>query len=216
MARTLARVAIAALSILYPPILWWTLTHVSARVTGLFVMGLVLPVLAFRLRGASPETRWAVLRTPIILAVLFGASAVTDDPRFVLALPIVINLVLLATFASSLRGVPMIERFARMVEPELGPGQVAHCRRWTQRWCVFFVANALVAAATLAVSHFAWALYNGAIAYGLMGTLFAGERLERGLRFPDERSAVDRGLARLFGRPIPRRGVDSPGSADRS
>jgi len=97
------------------------------------------------------------------------------------AYPIAINLGLLAAFGLSLRrGMPMVERLARLQEPELPPHAVAYTRRVTQAWCVFFVANAgLSLASALWASEAVWALYNGAVAYALMGLFFGVEWLIR-------------------------------------
>ena len=47
-------------------------------------------------------------------------------------------------------------------------------------WCGFFVLNGALALATaLWMSDRAWALYNGLIAYGLIGLLFGVEWLVR-------------------------------------
>lgn len=47
-------------------------------------------------------------------------------------------------------------------------------------WCVFFVFNGALAVATaLWTSDRVWALYNGLIAYVLIGTLFSVEWLVR-------------------------------------
>jgi uncharacterized membrane protein len=46
----------------------------------------------------------------------------------------------------------------------------------TQVWCVFFALNGGVALVTaLWTSAATWSLYNGFVAYLLMGLLFAGE-----------------------------------------
>ena len=56
------------------------------------------------------------------------------------------------------------------------PSGVAYTRRVTQVWCGFFVLNGALALATaLWMSDRAWALYNGLIAYGLIGLLFGVE-----------------------------------------
>ena len=52
--------------------------------------------------------------------------------------------------------------------------------RWTRRvtevWCVFFILNGSIALYTaLYCSMQVWALYNGLIAYVLMGILLGGE-----------------------------------------
>ena len=68
--------------------------------------------------------------------------------------------------------------------------EVSRCRRVvaaipyvtnvTRVWCAFFVVNGGIALWTaLGASDQAWALYNGAIAYVLIGSLLLGERLLR-------------------------------------
>ncbi|MDB5781966.1 hypothetical protein [Caballeronia mineralivorans] len=91
--------------------------------------------------------------------------------------PSLVNLGLLVAFGSTLvRGPSMIEKFARMGNPKLGEHAVRYTRRVTQLWCVFFALNGAFSAYTaLFWSRAAWSLYNGAIAYGLVGVLLAGE-----------------------------------------
>ena len=88
-----------------------------------------------------------------------------------------VNLGLLIAFGSTLvRGPSMIEKFARMGNPKLGEHAVQYTRRVTQVWCVFFALNGAFSAYTaLFWTRAAWSLYNGAIAYGLVGVLLAGE-----------------------------------------
>ena len=95
--------------------------------------------------------------------------------------PVLLSLFLLAVFGLSLlRGQPLIERLARLREPELPPRAVRYTRRVTQVWCLFFLGNALTAAGLALWAPLAWwTLYTGVIAYGLMGLLFAGEWLVR-------------------------------------
>jgi uncharacterized membrane protein len=62
---------------------------------------------------------------------------------------------------------------------------VRYTRRVTEVWCAFFVLNAAAAAYTaIYATREAWALYNGVIAYVLMGTLFVAERLLRSRLVP--------------------------------
>ena len=105
-----------------------------------------------------------------------------------LALPVLISAALLVTFSVSLvRGMPMIERFARMQNPDLPPDHAVHCRQVTWVWCGFFVINGAIAA-FLAVRGplELWTLYSGLIAYVLMGVLFAIEYIVRRFRFRHE------------------------------
>lgn len=193
----------AILTVLYPVAVWLGLTQLGARATSVMILGLLVPILAFRLRGADRSTFWSVLRVPLAILLLVVLGILTGDPRFVLALPVLINAVLLLTFGETLRdgAVPMIERFARMQEKELSPEKQAHCRRWTGIWCGFFVVNGGIAAGLGAfATPFVWATYTGGLAYALMGALFAVEFVARRRRFRDYGAGpLDRALRRLLG-----------------
>ena len=70
----------------------------------------------------------------------------------------------------------MIERFARLAEPDLPPEGVIWTKKVTIVWCGFFVVNAVIALGTvLFTSTKIWVLYNGFISYLLMGVLLLGE-----------------------------------------
>jgi uncharacterized membrane protein len=193
----------AIVVVAYPVVVWIGLSTLGARSVSVMVLALVVPMLAIRLRKADRATFWSIVRVPIAILALVVLGAVTDDPRFVLAMPVVINVVLLATFGETLRSgqTPIIERFARLSEPALSDEKKAHCRRWTWRWCAFFVVNASIALALgLWASTFVWAAYTGGIAYALMGAMFAIEYVSRKARFRDDapRNAMDRLMAKAF------------------
>lgn len=114
----------------------------------------------------------------IIAALLFCGLAVWNNDEITLRFyPALMNLGLLTLFASSLYfPPPVIERLARLQHPGLPPQGVLYTRRVTQVWCVFFLLNGLIAAATALWCSFAcWSLYNGLLAYVLMGLLMAIE-----------------------------------------
>ena len=115
------------------------------------------------------------------LALLVLMSALANSELLLRFYPAAVNGGLLLLFAASLRQPPsFIERLARLADPQLPAAAVAYTRRVTQIWCVFFAANGSVAVYTaLYASRDAWALYNGGVAYLLMGALFAGEWLYR-------------------------------------
>jgi uncharacterized membrane protein len=95
--------------------------------------------------------------------------------------PALVSFIFLAVFAASLVRPPtVIERIARLTEPDLPSAAVAYTRCVTQVWCSFFVLNGLAAlATTFWASDEIWTFYNGFVAYLLMGILFAGEWLVR-------------------------------------
>ncbi|MEN3293994.1 MAG: hypothetical protein V7642_3247 [Burkholderiales bacterium] len=115
-------------------------------------------------------------------ALLLAALAVWSNALLPLKLyPVLVNAVMLSLFGYTLISPPsMIERLARLREPYLPSEAIVYTRRVTQVWCGFFVINGAIALATaLWASPAIWSLYNGVIAYLLMGLLFGVEYLVR-------------------------------------
>jgi len=123
---------------------------------------------------------WGVV---MLLSCASAAIVVTDSELLLRFYPSLVNLGLLIAFGATLaRGPSMIEKFARLGSPDLPPGAVRYTRRVTQVWCAFFVLNGAFSAYTaLDWSRASWSLYNGIIAYGLIGALLAGEYVWRRL-----------------------------------
>tara|TARA_R110000824_G_scaffold390760_13_gene587878 strand:+ start:42950 stop:43393 length:444 start_codon:yes stop_codon:yes gene_type:complete len=128
--------------------------------------------------------------TPMPVAMTFCLIAVAGgellvgfwDPELAARLyPVFMNVTMLLAFAITLWNPPsMIERFARIAEPELDAHGVAYTRKVTWLWMAFFVVNGCIALWTaLHGSWLQWGAYNGGISYLLAGTLMAGEYLVR-------------------------------------
>ncbi|MEM9066851.1 MAG: hypothetical protein AAGE52_00055 [Myxococcota bacterium] len=199
--RVLGAVLNAVLVIAYPIGVWLALTRFRPRFVGLLVLAAVVPILVLRFWKADREHLVAVLRVPLVILTVLLLGVATDDSRFLLFLPVFINGALLLTFGSSLRqDVSLIERFARLQEPDLSAAKQAHCRQATVAWCVFFFLNAVTAAGMALVAPISWwAAYNGGIAYALIGVMFAGEYVVRKYRFRDYGGGLhDRLLSTLF------------------
>lgn len=162
--------------VLYPLLVWLGLERWQPRGLGLVLIALLALRVLFALR-----TRRSLLLPALASLLAAGtlalAAALTNSETLLRLYPALINAGLLLVFAGSLLSPrSLIERLARLQEPDLPPSGVAYTRRVTQIWCGFFIVNGAIAAWTaLAASRSVWALYNGAIAYGLMGLLFAGE-----------------------------------------
>jgi uncharacterized membrane protein len=188
------------LVVLYPVAVYVGLTRWSARGVALVIAVTVLCALALRARGKRGEHLRAAAGPPLAVLLLAIAGAILDEPGFVLAMPVLVNVALLATFGASLRGMPMVERFARMTDPELGPAQVRYCRSVTIVWCVFFVVNGTIAGALALFAPLSWwASYTGLVAYVAMGALFAIEYVVRKARFREYgRGLHDRLLSNVF------------------
>ncbi|NMR95446.1 hypothetical protein HKB38_29015, partial [Vibrio parahaemolyticus] len=94
--------------------------------------------------------------------------------------PVVVNVCVLCGFGLSLKQPQsIIERLARLQEPDLPASGVAYTRKVTMVWCAFFTLNAAVALYTCFLPVKIWTLYNGLISYLLAGGLFAGEWIVR-------------------------------------
>jgi uncharacterized membrane protein len=90
--------------------------------------------------------------------------------------PVIVNILMLSLFLASLwQKESMIERFARLQEPELPDYAVAYTRTVTQVWCGFFIINGAISLSTSFMGMDIWTLYNGLISYLLAGLLFACE-----------------------------------------
>lgn len=180
----IARVLFAVLVIAYPFAVYFGIQSFSLKQVAL----MLLAVFAFRLFLQKPGSKdmagmgsWlaTVVGCGLILAVLFF-----DEALFLRLYPVFMNLVMLLMFSWTLLHPPSaIERLARKVDPQLSEQGVSHTLQVTQVWCVFFIANGLVALYTALFSSMKdWALYNGFISYLLMGLLFAAEFFVRRIR----------------------------------
>jgi uncharacterized membrane protein/3-hydroxymyristoyl/3-hydroxydecanoyl-(acyl carrier protein) dehydratase len=202
-----ARALGALLLIAYPACVYFALGRFDVRPLSLALAAVVVGSFVLRIQGKKRQHALAAARIPLSVGALLLLGALCDDRRFVLALPVLTNLVLLAQFASSLRGVPVAERFARAQEDDLSPAQIAYCRTVTIMWCVFFVFNgSMTAALALAAPVRVWAAYSGGVSYLLVGLVVAVEYTVRTLRF----GATGDGLLGRIARAVANR-VRSPG-----
>lgn len=180
------RILIGAAFVLYPLIVWYALSHGSPRTAATVALCLALPVVLVRLRGKDPRAIGSLALLPFVTVFALALGALLNHAGFVLAVPAVVNAVLLAAFWSTLRreSVPMIERFARLQLANPTPDQVRWCRAWTRIWCLFFVVNGVTAAVLALWAPLEWwAIYNGGIAYIGIGALLAIEWTLRRRRF---------------------------------
>lgn len=162
----LVTTATALLAAAWPFAVWWL--QDSLGPWPLLAMGSAL--IAWRL----PQARGlAVLAAMALIAIGLAGKAEWGLRGY----PVAVNAIMLATFTFSLwQGPPVIERIARLKEPDLPPSGVRYTRKVTQAWCVFFLVNGAIAAWTAYYASLAvWTLYNGAISYVLMALMFVIE-----------------------------------------
>ncbi|HSC84093.1 MAG TPA: hypothetical protein VLC30_10800 [Pseudomonas sp.] len=174
MARLFGLLLLVA-GLLYPFAVYYGMEHLSPRLFAALLGGLWL-ARALSHPG-KPGSRW-MAGAALTFCLLLGLAG---EPALLRWYPVLLNLMLLALFGLSLKfGPPLVERLARLREPELPEHAVRYTRQVTGVWAGFFLCNALVVTALILWAPLSWwTLYTGLIAYGLMGLLFAAEWLIR-------------------------------------
>jgi len=141
-----------------------TLKHSTAVPAGLLALTRLIPTI-ITLTGAV--TALTVIISNKLIAMQFY--------------PFIINLFLFSIFFYSLWREPtIIEIVARLRTPELPIQAIQYTRKVTIVWCVFFMVNGMLALwTTLFTSIKIWTLYNGFIAYIVIGLIFSIEFIIR-------------------------------------
>jgi uncharacterized membrane protein len=170
----------AALWLAYPLVYLVGTRVASPRYLGVALLGLLwlqrwlgagsVAILLRRLTSID----WTILA---MLTLCSAATALANSEMLLRFYPVFVNVGLLLSFALSLKGsASMIEKFARLRQPQLSVKAVAYTRRVTQVWCVFFAFNIVLSSyGALFFQRDTWALYNGLIVYVMVGTLIVGE-----------------------------------------
>lgn len=174
--------------LLYPLLVYVGIGRFGPSAVAILLIAVcLLRLLVLRVRGD-----WTlVARQTALISVggvlLAAASLLLGKADAMLYYPVLVNATLCFLFSWSLVSPPSaIERIARLREPDLPPAGVRYTRRVTIAWIVFFVANGAVALYTATLTPLAtWALYNGFIAYLLIGAMFGAEFLVRSIVLRD-------------------------------
>ncbi len=120
-----------------------------------------------------------VAMTLCLIAVVVAVLAVGSFAPNLAAMlyPVFMSTGLFIVFTVTLVKPPsMVERFARIVEPDLDERGIRYTRKVTGVWITFFAFNGLIAAWTVYQNDlFYWGLYNGFISYLIAGLVFVGE-----------------------------------------
>jgi uncharacterized membrane protein len=184
-AKAALSVAAGAVLMLYPLLMYVGQTRLGATWLALiFIVVCALRLVSLRfgratwLAGAFGTPQLLVTCSAIALA---GVSLWRGSSDAMLFYPVLVNLAMLVFFGTSLVAPPtIVERIARNSEPNLPAQAIPYLRRVTVAWCIFFVANGAIALYTATLASFeVWALYNGLVAYFLIGAMFAGEFMMR-------------------------------------
>ena len=164
----------------YPLVVWWGL-HQGELIWLCLALGLL-----FALRFLPQPVRWRELAGLSRLLAGVGLllcclALLCRRADLLLYYPVLVSGSLLVLFGWSLwQPMTLVERIARLQEPDLPPAAIRYTRQVTRIWCGFFIFNGVIASATIWHGDLAlWSLYNGLLSYLLMGALMAGEWLVR-------------------------------------
>ena len=179
-ASRIAGAAAVALLVLYPIAAYFSLRSLRPGwLAGLLIVASLARLIAARASG-TPITPQLLL-VPVGGIALALWSLLRATPDAMLYYPALCNGALLCVFAYSVLHPPtVVERIARLKDGPLTPEAVRYTRRVTLAWVAFFAVNGSIAVYTaLLTSLDTWALYNGFIAYLMIGAMFGGEWLVR-------------------------------------
>lgn len=100
--------------------------------------------------------------------------------HFIKWYPVVINFsIFMIFFVSSFAKETVIQKFAKLVEPDIKPKALEYTRKLTYVWALFTFLNFLISLGTIFLSQRTWEIYNGIISYILVGIFFAIEYIIR-------------------------------------
>ncbi|MDX2319222.1 MAG: hypothetical protein QNK26_01360 [Moritella sp.] len=179
MLKKIATVLLGLCLLLYPFGVYLGLNYISPFWLALVLLALLLCRLVM-LRGALNKMPWLLPATALGgLAIII--SLFTDTNIGFKLYPLMVNFAMFAVFAYSYCKPPtVIETFARLQDPNLPEHALSYIRKVTLVWCGFFIINASISLYTALYSSFkVWTLYNGFIAYILIGSLAGIEFIVR-------------------------------------
>jgi len=174
--RLILQIMTTLVIIAYPVAVYFGLQYLPPGTIALLLCLLLL------LRFMVTKQQVKSMTLPILVGIgLTAASFITQRNDWLLFYPVVINLSMLGLFSYSLMNGPsMIERLARLKEPDLPDSAIPYLQTVTKLWCGLFIVNGAVATYTaIATSIEIWTLDNGLIAYQFMGLLLSGEGIYR-------------------------------------
>lgn len=182
------KIILTLITLLYPLVVFYGLAEFSVRWVSLILLLLFLTRFLLLKKSNTPNKQNKQLlsdqasKVITILVVSFLLmSFIFGNDTGLLFYPVIINAALALVFSYSLANPPpVIERLARLTQADLPPHAIAYTRKVTKVWLGFFIINAIIACYTALFTNLeTWTLYNGLIAYILMGVLFTAEYLVR-------------------------------------
>jgi uncharacterized membrane protein len=169
-----------ALSLAYPFLIYYFSDALSPAYLMAGIISFLFLRAVFPLFGKDKtlnSSQKSSLFLAIFMAIFMSGLYLWKSQMAPLLYPVMMSLTIATIFGSTLLNPPsMIERFARLTEPNFGAAAVVYTRKVTLVWVIFCLINALLSFITVVLNDLKlWALYNGCISYVLMGLLMIVE-----------------------------------------
>jgi len=174
------KIFVVILITLYPFLVYYGLDHFTLSQIAIVLLVVFVSRIVF-LKKNQFAKNWPVLLTVVIGAVLAGLSWLYGNADYLLWYPVGLNAALFIVFFTSILFPPtVIEYIARLTDKNLPEKAIRYTRKVTIVWSIFFVINASIATWTAIHGDMKiWTLYNGLVAYLVIGLIFAVEFLVR-------------------------------------
>jgi len=171
------RIALIGFGVAYPFLIYFGLGHLPPEALVLGLLAVLGAKLALDRKAEAPRVVLWIAGGAAVVLLMVAVSPLAALKSY----PVIMSLGFAALFSASLLWPPTaIERIARLRQPDLPPAAIPYLRKVTLVWLVFFLANAGISIATALSGNLAlWTLYNGFVAYLIMGVLFVGEMIVR-------------------------------------
>jgi len=175
--RRLFSFVLGLLLAIYPICIFFSLKYLQPRYIGLFILIVIIARFATEIKRINLSAVGSLLPVTAAGTTVCLLVLIFNQQILIMLFPTLINLVLFMTFSFSLVRPPsMVERIARLTEPDLSEEAINYTRNVTVIWVIFFLINGTIATyTTFYTSIEVWTLYNGLIAYLLMGLIFGIE-----------------------------------------
>jgi uncharacterized membrane protein len=127
---------LVVMTLCYPAAVYFGIEYLEPKYFALILLSLFGLRYLITVKTATTNVALALF---VVVTIFAGWAFVSNSEPLLLFYPVIVNVVLLAAFAWSLAFPPsVIERLARITDPNLPPGAVAYTRRVTVAWCFFF------------------------------------------------------------------------------
>ncbi len=127
---------LVVMTLCYPAAVYFGIEYLEPKYFALILLSLFGLRYLITVKTATTNVALALF---VVVTIFAGGAFVSNSEPLLLFYPVIVNVALLAAFAWSLAFPPsVIERLARITDPNLPPGAVAYTRRVTVAWCFFF------------------------------------------------------------------------------